>query len=208
MIIAIDGPAASGKGTLARKIAESFGLAYLDTGALYRAVARDTLIRGLRVNDTWAVVAIARSLDPATLDDDGLRDVGVGEAASVVAKIPEVRAALLAYQRSFAKREPGAVLDGRDIGTVVCPAADAKLFVTATPEVRAKRRFDERIAKGEQITFEEVLQLIHERDARDTDRKASPMRPADDAHLLETSNLDIPAAFDAAVSAIKRKIDR
>lgn len=208
MIIAIDGPAASGKGTLARKVAGHFGLRYLDTGALYRAVARDTLARGFRVNDTWAVVAMARSLDPESLNDDGLRDTGIGEAASVVARIPEVRAALLDYQRRFARDASGAVLDGRDIGTVVCPNADAKLFVTATAEVRAERRYKERVALGESITLPEVLTLIHERDARDSGRKASPMRAASDAHLLDTTNLDIPAALDAAVCAIKRKINQ
>ncbi|MEO1205300.1 MAG: (d)CMP kinase [Pseudomonadota bacterium] len=208
MIIAIDGPAASGKGTLARKVAAHYGLRYLDTGSLYRAVARDTLARGFRVNDTWAVVAMARSLNPDTLDDEGLRAAGIGEAASVVARISEVRAALLDYQRGFARLPEGAVLDGRDIGTVVCPGADAKLFVTATPEIRAQRRYMERVARGENVSLDEVLQLIHERDARDSGRKTAPMRPADDAHLLDTSNLDIPAAFDAAVSAIKRKISR
>lgn len=206
MIIAIDGPAASGKGTLARKVAKHFGLKYLDTGSLYRAVARDTIARGFRVDDTWAVVAIARSLDPASLDDAGLREPGVGEAASVVARIPEVRAALLRYQREFARSQPGAVLDGRDIGTVVCPDADAKLFVTATPEVRAERRHKERVAQGEDLTFGAVLQLIHDRDARDSGRKAAPMHPAADAHLLDTTELDIQAAFDAAVGAILRKI--
>lgn len=208
MIIAIDGPAASGKGTLARKVADHFGLAYLDTGSLYRAVARDTRARGFRVNDIWAVVAMARSLDPASLDDDGLRDPGIGEAASVVARLPEVRSALLDYQRAFARRPGGAVLDGRDIGTVVCPDADAKLFVTATPEVRAARRYREGRARGEDISFDAVLQLIYERDARDAGRKAAPMRPAADAHLLDTTDLDIPAAFDAAVRVIKRKINR
>ena len=144
MIIAVDGPAASGKGTLARKLAKHFGYHYLDTGSLYRAVARDVLARGFRLDDTWAAVSLARSLDPASLDDEGLRAPGVGEAASRVAGIPEVRAALLQYQRDFSRKPPGSVLDGRDIGTVVCPDADAKLFVTATLEERARRRFLER----------------------------------------------------------------
>lgn len=208
MIIAVDGPAASGKGTLARKLAAHFKLGYLDTGALYRGVARDVMARGFRVRDTWAAVAMARSLDPTTLDDEGLRDAGVGEAASVIARIPMVRAALLDYQRGFARQPGGAVLDGRDVGTVVCPHADGKLFVTATPEVRAQRRHAERLARGEHLTFEAVLQLIHDRDARDAGRDASPMRPAADAHLLDTTHLDISQALDAAVDAISRKIIR
>ncbi len=206
MIIAVDGPAASGKGTLARRIANSYGLHYLDTGKLYRAVARDGLARSFRLDDRWAVVAIARSLDPATLDDEGLREPGVGEAASIVARVPAVRAALLDYQRSFARRKPGAVLDGRDIGTVVCPDADVKLFIDARPEVRARRRYLEHKAKGEDTTLEAVLQMIKERDARDAARGAAPMQVAEDALLLDTSDLDIEAAFDAAVGLIKRKI--
>ncbi|MCH9809411.1 MAG: (d)CMP kinase [Alphaproteobacteria bacterium] len=208
MIIAIDGPAASGKGTLARMIARHFGFAYLDTGALYRAVARDTLAGGFGLDDTAAVVSIARSLDPATLDDDGLRCPGVGEAASRIAGIPEVRAALLAYQRHFAKTPPGAVLDGRDIGTVVCPDADAKIFVTATADVRARRRFLERQRQGEDATYEQVLDLIRNRDARDSERGSSPMKRADDADLLDTTEMGIQAAFDAAVGLIKRKISQ
>ncbi|MBU2583527.1 MAG: (d)CMP kinase [Alphaproteobacteria bacterium] len=208
MIIAIDGPAASGKGTLARRIADHFGLPCLDTGLLYRAVARDVLAKGFRLDDTWAVVAFARSLDPATLDDEGLRAPGVGEAASRVAGIPEVRAALLDYQRAFSRRAPGAVLDGRDIGTVVCPDADAKIFVTATPEVRARRRFLERQAQGEQVTYEDTLALIRNRDARDTGRESAPMRKADDADLLDTTEMGIEAAFDAAVGLILRKISQ
>lgn len=206
MIIAIDGPAASGKGTLARKVAKHFSLRYLDTGALYRAVARDCLARGLKLDDTEAVVLVARDLDPETLDDAGLRDPGIGEAASRVAGIPQVRSALLDYQRAYAAKPPGAVLDGRDIGTVVCPDADVKLFVNARPEVRALRRFKEREAAGDEVSYETVLELIRQRDARDSGRGASPMRPADDAHLLETSEMDIQQAFDAAVGAITRKI--
>ncbi|KUO64580.1 MAG: cytidylate kinase [Alphaproteobacteria bacterium BRH_c36] len=208
MIIAIDGPAASGKGTLARRIADHFGLPCLDTGLLYRAVARDVLAGGFRLDDTWAVVAFARSLDPATLDDEGLRAPGVGEAASRVAGIPEVRSALLEYQRAFARRPPGAVLDGRDIGTVVCPNADAKIFVTATPEERARRRHLERQAQGEPVTFEQTLDLIRNRDARDSGRDSAPMRRADDADLLDTTEMGIEAAFDAAVGLILRKISQ
>ncbi len=148
-LIAIDGPAASGKGTLAKLIAASWGLPCLDTGLLYRAVARDVGARGYRLTDAWAALAAARSLDPATLDDPGLRSAGAGEAASIVASMPQVRAALLAYQRAFASQPGGAVLDGRDIGTVVCPQADAKIYVTARPQVRAWRRFVERQAQSE-----------------------------------------------------------
>lgn len=208
MIIAIDGPAASGKGTLARMIARHFGLPCLDTGLLYRAVARDVLARGFRLDDTWAVVSMARSLDPETLDDEELRAPGVGEAASRVAGIPEVRAALLEYQRAFARKPPGAVLDGRDIGTVVCPDADAKIFVTATPEVRARRRFLERQAQGEPVTYEQILELIKNRDARDAGRDSAPMRRAEDADLLDTTEMGIEAAFDAAVGLILRKISQ
>ena len=208
ILIAIDGPAASGKGTLAKLIAASWGLPCLDTGLLYRAVARDVGVRGYRLTDTWAALAAARSLDPATLDDPGLRSAGTGEAASIVASMPQVRAALLAYQRAFASQPGGAVLDGRDIGTVVCPQADAKIYVTARPQVRAWRRFVERQAQLEPVTFDAVLADIERRDARDASRESAPMRPALDADLLETSDLDIEAAFEAAVGLIKRKIGR
>jgi cytidylate kinase len=207
-VIAIDGPAASGKGTLAKLIAASWGLPCLDTGLLYRAVARDVAARGYRLTDAWAALAAARSLDPATLDDPGLRSAGAGEAASIVASMPPVRAALLAYQRAFASQPGGAVLDGRDIGTVVCPQADAKIYVTARPQVRAWRRFVERRAQSEPVTFDAVLADIERRDARDASRESAPMRPAPDADLLETSDLDIEAAFEAAVGLIKRKIGR
>lgn len=206
MIIAIDGPAASGKGTLAKRIADHFGLAYLDTGLIYRAVARDVRRRGEALDDAAAAAAAARSLDPATLDDPALRNPGVGEAASVVARIPQVRAAVLVYQRAFAQVRGGAVLDGRDIGTVVCPDADVKLYVTAAPEVRAERRYREKIGRGEPAALEAVLDDIQRRDERDAGRAASPMRPAPDAFLLDTTNLDIEAAFDTAVDVIGRKV--
>jgi CMP/dCMP kinase len=206
MIIAIDGPAASGKGTLAKRVAAHFGLAYLDTGLLYRAVARDVRRRGEALDDPVAAAAAAASLDPLTLDDPALRDTGLGEAASVVAGIPAVRAAILAYQRTFARRPEGVVLDGRDIGTVVCPEADVKLYVTASPEVRAERRYRERLGRGEAAVLEAVLDDIRRRDERDAGREVSPMRPAADAFLLDTSNLDIEAAFDTAVGVISRKI--
>jgi cytidylate kinase len=206
MIIAIDGPAASGKGTLAKRVADHYGIPCLDTGLLYRAVARDVARLGFRLDDIWAAVAAARALDPRTLDDPALRGGTAGDAASIVAKIPEVRTALLDYQRAFARRKPGAVLDGRDIGTVVCPDADVKIYVTATPEVRARRRFAELEARGEAVTLDAVLLVIKERDARDAGRADAPMIQAPDAVLLDTTDLGIEAAFDAAVGLIKRKI--
>ena len=206
MIIAIDGPAASGKGTLAKRVAEHFGLPVLDTGLLYRAVARDLLARGHRLEDAWAGAAIAKSLDPATLDDPALRGARAGDAASVAAKIPQVRAALLDFQRTFAAQGSGAVLDGRDIGTVICPHAHVKMFVTATPEIRAQRRHIEVAARDEAVTYDQVLADILARDARDAGRGASPMVRAPDAHLLDTTDLDIEAVFQAAVGLIMRKI--
>jgi len=206
MIIAIDGPAASGKGTLARRIAVRFGLNHLDTGLLYRAVARDVARRGGRLEDAAAAAAAARALDPGTLDDPGLRSPEAGEAASIVARFPEVRDALRQLQRDFAQRPPGAVLDGRDIGTVVCPDADIKIYVTATPEVRARRRYLELQSRGEPADYALVLADIRRRDERDAGRQASPMRPAPDAFLLDTSNLDIEAAFDTAVGVILGKV--
>jgi cytidylate kinase len=206
MIVAIDGPAASGKGTLAKQVAAHFALAHLDTGLLYRAVARDVVKRGGALDDAANATEAARKLDPATLDDPNLRNPGAGEAASVVASIPAVRAAILEYQRAFARRPEGAVLDGRDIGTVVCPDADVKIYVTATPEVRARRRSLEMQARGEVTTYEAVLADIRQRDARDAAREVSPMRPAADAVLLDTTDLDIEAAFNTAVGVISRKV--
>jgi cytidylate kinase len=208
VIIAIDGPAASGKGTLAQRIARHYGLAYLDTGLLYRAVARDVLRQKGALNDGALAAAVARALDPATLEDPELRTRAIGEAASIVASIPEVRAALLQFQRDFARRPPGTVLDGRDIGTVVCPDADVKIFVTASPEVRAKRRHLELKARGETIGYDEILENIRLRDERDASRQAAPLRPAEDAFLLDTSTLDIEAAFETAIGVIDRKLGR
>jgi cytidylate kinase len=208
MIIAIDGPAASGKGTLGRRIAERYGFAHLDTGLLYRAVARDVRARGGSLESAADALAAARALDVSSLEDPGLRGPGVGEAASIVARFEPVRKALLAFQREFARQEPGAVLDGRDVGTVVCPDADVKIFVTASPEVRARRRYLERLEAGDAVGYEDVLAIIRRRDARDAGREAAPMRPAPDAILLDTSDLDIEAAFDAAVELIERKISQ
>jgi cytidylate kinase len=208
MIIAIDGPAASGKGTLAKRIAAYYGLAHLDTGALYRAVARDTLARGGDPADATAAAQAAAALDPSSLDDPALRAAGLGEAASLVAKHADVRAALLAYQRRFARRRPGAVLDGRDIGTVICPAAEVKLFVTASPEERARRRYLELKENGSAISRQEVLADIRRRDERDKNRAAAPLRQAEDAVLLDTTNLDIDAAFKAAIEIIDAAMGR
>lgn len=202
MIIAIDGPAASGKGTLGKLIAAHYGLPHLDTGKLYRAVARDTLASGASPSDAEAALAAARGLDVATLCDPGLMASGLGEAASVVASHPQVRAALLAYQRDFARGKPGAVLDGRDIGTVICPDADVKLFVTASAEERARRRHRELCAAGQAISEEEVLADIRKRDERDQNRAVAPLLKAEDAVLLDTTNLDIDAAFRAAIALI------
>ena len=206
MIVAIDGPAASGKGTLAKRIADHFGLPYLDTGLLYRAVARDVRRCGKALEDVAAAENAARTLDAASLDDPNLRGYGIGDAASIVGRIPEVRMALLQFQQDFAAQPGGAVLDGRDIGTVVCPGADVKIFVTASPEIRAERRYLERKARGEPTSYEAVLDEIRRRDERDARRSEAPMRPAVDAFLLDTSNLDIEAAFNTAVGVISRKV--
>ncbi|MGZ8399802.1 MAG: (d)CMP kinase [Methyloceanibacter sp.] len=202
MIIAIDGPAASGKGTLGKRIAAHYGLAHLDTGKLYRAVARDTLALGNSTGDASAALMAAQALDIKTLGDPYLMDGRLGEAASIVASHPDVRQALLAYQRDFTRRKPGAVLDGRDIGTVICPDADVKLFVTATPEERARRRYRELQAAGNVISEAEVLADIRRRDDRDKNRAAAPLVQAEDAVLLDTTNLDIDAAFKAAIDLI------
>lgn len=209
MIIAVDGPVAAGKGTLARRLAEEFGLAYLDTGSLYRAVGLSVLRAGGDPADEAAAVAAVDRLNHADLEDPALRDERTGEAASVVAALPAVRAALLDYQRGFAAKpptgQPGAVLDGRDIGTVVCPDAQVKLFVTASPEQRARRRYQELSGRGEDTTLAAVLEDLRKRDARDAERSVAPLKPAADAHLLDTTNLDIEAAFVAACAIVARQ---
>lgn len=207
LTIAIDGPAASGKGTLAKRIAAHYGLACLDTGLLYRAVGRDVLEAGSSLDDEKAAAAAARALDPETLDDPGLRLPDMGDAASVVAKFASVRAALLDFQRDVAAQEPGAVLDGRDIATVVLPDADVKIFVTADVEVRARRRHQEQVARGEPVGFERTLETIRDRDARDMGRKDAPLRQADDAVLLDTTRLGIEEAFQAALDIVRSKIE-
>jgi cytidylate kinase len=203
MIIAIDGPAASGKGTLGKKLAAHYGLRHLDTGLLYRAVAKAVLDAGQRPDDRAAAVAAAKALDPARFDEAALKTQTVGEAASIVSAIPELRAELLAFQRDFAVKPPGAVLDGRDIGTVICPHANVKIFVTATPEVRARRRALEFAAAGKPVAEETVLADIKVRDERDIGRAAAPLRQAPDAHLLDTTNMDISTAIRAAIDIVE-----
>jgi cytidylate kinase len=203
MIIAIDGPAASGKGTLGKKLAAHYGLRHLDTGLIYRAVASSVLNAGGRPDDVAAAAAAAKALDPGGFDEVVLKSHAVGEAASLVSAIPEVRAALLAFQRDFAAKPPGAVLDGRDIGTVICPNADVKIFVTATPEVRARRRALEYKAAGRPIEEAAVLADIKKRDERDSHRAAAPLKQAQDAHLLDTTNMDISTAIRAAIDIVE-----
>jgi cytidylate kinase len=204
MIIAIDGPAGSGKGTLAKRLAVHFGLPHLDTGLLYRAVALALLDRGLPLTDASAAARAATSLDPSRLDDPRLKGREMGDAASVVSGYGPVREALLDLQRRFAGQPGGAVLDGRDIGTVICPGAEAKLFVTATPEERARRRHLELLSRNEAAEFEVILADIRRRDERDMTRSAAPLRPADDAVILDTTALDAEAAFRAALGIVKR----
>lgn len=204
MIIAIDGPAASGKGTIARRLAQHYGLPHLDTGLLYRATARVLLDRGARLDDPDRAVSAARGLALTDFDEARLRGGEMGDAASVVAAIPAVRAALLDMQRAFAAQTGGAVLDGRDIGTVICPSADVKLFVTARPETRAQRRALELRGRGENADFAEVLADIRRRDERDSARSSAPLVAAPDAALLDTSELDVEAAVAAARGIVER----
>ncbi|MEP3248510.1 MAG: (d)CMP kinase [Sneathiella sp.] len=206
MIIAVDGPVAAGKGTLARRIAQKYKLTYLDTGALYRAVGLILLRAGQDPENATLAAQAALSVSTVALDDQELRREETGKAASVVAANQQVRDVLLNYQRSIAKQRPGAVLDGRDIGTVVCPDADIKLFVTASSEARARRRYDELIARGEDVLFDDVLADLQERDRRDQGRSAAPLTKAEDAHLLDTTKLDIEAALEAACQLIDAEI--
>lgn len=213
LVIAIDGPAASGKGTLGRRIAATLGYAHLDTGGLYRAVALAMLRAGGDPGDAEAAAVTARGLSAdamaALLADPGLRDDATGVGASKVAAVPAVRHALLEFQRAFAARPPagarGAVLDGRDIGTVICPEAPAKLFVTADMETRARRRFEELLGRGIPAIYAAVLEDMKDRDARDSQRAVAPLKPADDAFLLNTSALNADQAFDAAMTFIRSK---
>ena len=203
MIIAIDGPAASGKGTLGKRLAAHYGLRHLDTGLIYRAVTKALVDAGDRLDDVERAVAAAKALDPGGFDEKVLKSHAIGEAASIVSALPEVRAALLAFQRDFGRAPPGAVLDGRDIGTVIFPDADVKIYVDATPEVRARRRAAEIASTGGAVSEAEVLADIRRRDERDTRRAAAPLRPAPDAHLLDTTHLDIDAAFWAAIDIVE-----
>jgi len=202
MIIAIDGPAASGKGTLGKRLAAHYGLRHLDTGLLYRAVAKTVLEAGKEPTDENAALAAALTLDPTRFDEAALKGPAVGEAASIVSAMPQVRAALLAFQREFAAAPPGAVLDGRDIGTVICPDADVKIFVTASPEVRARRRALEFANAGKPMDEASVLADILRRDERDRSRTVAPLKPALDAHELDTTYLNADGAVAAAVALV------
>jgi cytidylate kinase len=208
VIIAIDGPAASGKGTIGKRLAAHYGLRHLDTGLLYRAVAKSVIDGGQTPDNVDAAVAAAKALDPSRFDEAALKGPAVGEAASFVSAIPQVRAALVKLQRDFVATPPGAVLDGRDIGTVICPDADVKIFVTAAPEVRASRRAKEYRASGKDIDEATVLTDIRKRDERDSNRSASPLRQADDAHLLDTTNLGVEAAVAAAIAIVEKSRTR
>ena len=211
MIIAIDGPAAAGKGTLARRLADHFNFAYLDTGSLYRAVGLAVLRAGKSPDDESIANAASATLDHALLSDPALRAEETGSAASVVAAMPIVRSNLLEFQRNFSTNPPGgkqgAVLDGRDVGTVVCPDAALKLFVTASAEVRAKRRFLEIEARGETADFDKILADVKARDERDMNRADAPLKPAEDALLLDTSELDIDAVFLRAAALVKERLE-
>ncbi|MGE4220096.1 MAG: (d)CMP kinase [Alphaproteobacteria bacterium] len=209
MIVAIDGPAAAGKGTLARRLAAHLGFAYLDTGRLYRAVGMAVLRAGGDPADPAAAARAAKGLSPADLDDPALKGDDAAVAASKVAAISCVRAALLRFQQDFARQPPGgaagAVLDGRDIGTVVCPDAEVKLFVDAGVEVRAERRHRELLARGEASIYSRVLQEMRDRDARDRDRSVAPLMAAEDAFVLDTSGLDADQAFAAALDYVQSR---
>jgi cytidylate kinase len=206
LVIAIDGPAASGKGTLARRLAAHYGLRHLDTGLTYRAVAAALLETGSDLTDEIAAHKAAAALDLSALDREHLSVHGIGEAASKIAVLPALRQQLVEKQRAFATLPPGAVLDGRDIGTVVCPDATSKLYVTASPEVRARRRATQMRDRGAAIDDAAVLADLHCRDERDASRAISPLRPAADAHLLDTSEMTIEAAFRAAVDIVDRAV--
>ena len=208
MIIAIDGTLASGKGTIARRLSRWYGLAYMDTGQLYRAAGVVALKRGTDFNDPAALAQVALSLDLNDYTDDELRTAEAGQAASKVAVVPEVRAALLEKQRAFSRQNGGAVLDGRDIGTVVCPDAEVKLWVDADVIVRATRRWKELNAKGDPLTLDEMIAQLRERDTRDKSRKDAPMIAAADAVLIDTTHLSIDAAVDKARDAVEAVLAR
>ena len=204
--VAIDGPAAAGKGTISRAVAKAFGLSYLDTGSLYRAVGVKTLEIGRDVIDADVAVRVAGNLSDTDLARDDLRTAVAGQAASKVAALPEVRAALLEFQKTYARRDGGAVLDGRDIGTVICPEAEVKIYVTASDEVRADRRHKELVVNKPDLSVGQVLADLRARDERDASRDAAPMKPASDALLLDTSKLFIDAAVAEALALIQKRI--
>ena len=203
MIIAIDGPAASGKGTLGKRLARHYGLRHLDTGLIYRAVTKALLDAGYSPDNRARAVAAAEAIDPSSFDEPALKSQTVDEAAALVAAIPEVRAAVLEFQRNFGRAGPGAVLDGRDIGSVIFPDAEVKIFVTASVEVRAGRRMAELQARGTRVDAAGLLADIERRDLRDTTRAVSPLKRAPDAYLLDTTHLDIDAAFRAAIDIVE-----
>jgi CMP/dCMP kinase len=203
MIIAIDGPAASGKGTLAKRLAAHYGFRHLDTGLIYRAVAHALIAADEDLQDEAAAVKAAQGLDPGSFDNPALKSHEVGSAASVVSAIPRVREVLVEFQRQFASRPPGAVLDGRDIGTVICPDAEVKIFVVADPKIRASRRTLEARGRGEQADEAAILADILARDERDQNRAVAPLKPAKDAYLLDNSNLDIEGGVRAAIDIVE-----
>jgi cytidylate kinase len=207
LVIAVDGPAASGKGTLARKLAAHYGLPHLDTGLLYRAVGKKLLEarqQGSRDSDKLIAIHAAQNLSVTDLARNDLGTEGVGRAASIISAIPEVRDALLQYQFDFADQEGGAVLDGRDIGTVICPDADVKLFITASAEVRAKRRYEQQKQTDASADYQSILTAILERDERDSTRTAAPLTVAEDAVSIDSSDMSIDAVFAAAIEVVER----
>lgn len=208
MLIAVDGPLASGKGTIARALAARFGLPHLDTGTLYRAVAVAVLDAGGDPADAVAAEAAARTLDPAAIEESRIRTAGAGAAASIVSAHPKVRAALKEVQQTFAHQPGGAILDGRDIGTVIAPDADVKLFVTASAEARASRRWSELVARGETLSLEQVMSQLAERDGRDASRPDAPMLKADDAIELDTTDMDEGEAIHAAIAIVESRTSR
>jgi len=205
--IAIDGPTASGKGTLARKLADALGFACLDTGLLYRAVGMALKRQGFTASDEAQAIAAAQALNvDQVMDDDELRSAEAGQWASQVSAIPGVRQALLEFQRSFAAQPPGAVLDGRDIGTVICPDAPVKLYITASAEVRAERRYKELLSRGQDKSYDDVLADIKARDDRDMNRAIAPLKPAGDAVMIDTSNMDPEKAFSVSLALIRERL--
>ncbi|AJD39482.1 (d)CMP kinase [Rhizobium sp. SEMIA 4085] len=206
--IAIDGPAAAGKGTLSRQIADEYGFHHLDTGLTYRAAAKALLDAGLPLDNEQVAEKMAREVELGDLERDILAKHEIGEAASKIAVMPAVRRALVEAQRRFSEKAPGTVIDGRDIGTVVCPDAPVKLYVTASPEVRARRRYEEIIGKGGTADFDAIFEDVKRRDERDMGRADSPLKPAEEAHLLDTSEMSIEAAFQAAKSIIDAALSR